>query len=146
MPARRSTGRVKMSDRQGRRKDKAAKTSAPAPEPEPFLAAVEVETTPVAAEASGALLLAPLCTLREAVALKAQLLERLDQSGNVQIDGGGVEKIDTAGIQLLLAFSRQLGESHRTLAWKAVGPELHRAATQLGLAQALGLPAVGVVS
>jgi phospholipid transport system transporter-binding protein len=146
MSARRSTGRVKMSDRQGRRKDKTVKASAPALQPEPALTEVEAEATPVAGEATGALLLAPLCTLREAVALKAQLLERLDQSGDVQIDGGGVEKIDTAGIQLLVAFSRQLGESHRTLAWTAVASELNRAAVQLGLAQTLGLTAAGVAS
>ena len=141
MPAGRRTGRTKMSERQGRRKAKTAKAIVSADMPEPVLTVDEGETTPAAGDAAGPLALAPLCTLREAVAMKGQLLERLDQAGDVEIDAGRVEKIDTAGLQLLVAFSRQLRESHRTLAWKAVAPELTRAAAQLGLADTLGLPA-----
>ena len=141
MPAGRRTGRTKMSERQGRRTAKTAKATVPAEKPEPVLVVEEVETTPAAVDAAGPLALAPLCTLREAVAMKGQLLERLDQAGDVEIDAGHVEKIDTAGLQLLVAFSRQLRESHRELAWKAVAPELSRAAAQIGLADTLGLPA-----
>ena len=97
-----------------------------------------VEVLPVAA---GPLVLAAHCTLREAVAMKAQLLERLDSEGDVEIDAGVVEKIDTAGLQLLVAFSRQLNENNRALAWKSVTGELQGAAAQLGLVATLGLPA-----
>ena len=110
-----------MTVRQGRRKEKAVKA--------------------VAAGAHEALLLDSQCTLRESVALKSRLLERLDQAGDVEIDGGSVQKIDTAGLQLLVAFARQLRASHRALGWKSVAPELQRSAAQLGLADALGLPA-----
>jgi anti-anti-sigma regulatory factor len=130
-----------MTERQGRRKAKTAKATVPAATPEPVLAVDDVETTPVAGDAAGPLALASFCTLREAVAMKGQLLERLDQAGDVEIDAGSVEKIDTAGLQLLVAFSRQLRESHRALAWKAVAPEMTRAAAQIGLADTLGLPA-----
>ena len=141
MPAGRRTGRTKMSERQGRRKATAAKATVSAGKSKVAVAVEKVETTPAAGDAAGPLALAPLCTLREVVAMKGQLLERLDQAGDVEIDAGRIEKIDTAGLQLLVAFSRQLHESHRTLAWKAVAPELTRAAAQLGLADALGLPA-----
>ena len=142
MPAGRRTGRTKMSERQGRRKAKTAKAIVSADMPEPVLTVDEGETTPATGDAAGPLALAPLCTLREVVAMKGQLLERLDQAGDVEIDAGRVEKIDTAGLQLLVAFSRQLHESHRALAWKAVAPELARAAAQIGLADTLGLPTV----
>jgi len=143
MPAGRRTGRTKMSERQGRRKATAAKATVSAGKSKVAVAVEKVESTPVAVDAAGPLALAPLCTLREVVAMKGQLLERLDQAGDVEIDAGRVEKIDTAGLQLLVAFSRQLHESHRALAWKAVAPELARAAAQIGLADTLGLPTAG---
>jgi anti-anti-sigma regulatory factor len=79
------------------------------------------------------------CTLRESVALKALLLEQLELGRDVILDGGAVEKIDTAGLQLLAAFSRHLGEAGRHLEWTAATPELLRAASQLDLADLIGL-------
>ena len=115
-----------MTARQGKGKAKSVATAAPA----------IVDAAP-----EGSLVLTAHCTLREAVAMKAQLLERLDTEGDVEIDAGVVEKIDTAGLQLLVAFSRQLNENNRALAWKSVTGELQGAAAQLGLVATLGLPA-----
>jgi len=73
--------------------------------------------------------------------MKTQLIQWLDQAGDVEIDASAVEKIDTAGLQLLVAFKRGLQDTNRGLTWRATAPELHRAAAQLGLSAPLGLPA-----
>ncbi|MEY4762187.1 MAG: hypothetical protein RLZZ200_2043 [Pseudomonadota bacterium] len=86
--------------------------------------------------------LASVCTLREAAELKGQLMAQLGQPGDVEIDAAQVGKVDTAGLQLLLAFVSQLDIEGRNLAWKQPNPELYRAAGQLGLVEALKLPAV----
>jgi anti-anti-sigma regulatory factor len=85
--------------------------------------------------------IAAVCTLREAAAFKAQLLEQLDAGGDVGIDAGAVDKIDTAGLQLLAAFARKLASEGRGLSWSATTAELHKAAAQVGLLEALQLPA-----
>jgi anti-anti-sigma regulatory factor len=90
-------------------------------------------------DSPSSLKLQPHCTLREAAALKTQLLEQLELGRDVILDGGAVEKIDTAGLQLLAAFSRHLGECGRHLEWTAVTPELLRAGAQLDLAELIGL-------
>jgi phospholipid transport system transporter-binding protein len=140
MPAQRNTRKGRAPVRQGRRSDKPVVTAAPASVAPIVVTAPAVAKT-LLIDGRGQLVLAPSCTLREAVAMKAQLLEQLDLMCDVEIDGHAVEKIDTAGLQLLVAFARQLRDGRRTLAWAAAAPELRRAALQLGLAAALGLPA-----
>jgi anti-anti-sigma regulatory factor len=85
---------------------------------------------------------AAVCTLREAAQFKGQLMARIGEAGDVDIDAGVVDKIDTACLQLLVAFARQLTAEGRKLSWSATTPELYRAALQVGLVDALQLPAV----
>jgi ABC-type transporter Mla MlaB component len=80
------------------------------------------------------------CTLRECIALKSSLAEALALGGTVQLDGGAVQRIDTSGLQLLLALQRQLQVEHRDLQWSKVSKELRDVAQKLGLATALELP------
>ena len=128
-PAQRSVTK----QRQGGRKVKVvAETAAPT-------GAVE---TP--AEAS-ALTLDAVCTLRESISLKASLLEQIELGRDVQIDGAAVERIDTAALQLLVAFARSLREAGRTLTWKGEAPEVLRAARQLALTDLLGLNSPAVI-
>src|SRR5579871_921325 len=54
----------------------------------------------------------------------------------IDIDGSAVERIDTAGVQLLAAVVR----AGASLNWRAASPALVHAATILGLASWLGLP------
>jgi len=69
-------------------------------------------------------------------------MAQVEQPGDVEIDATHVGKIDTAGLQLLLAFVRQMDADGRGLSWKQdPNPELYRAAAQLGLVDALKLPA-----
>jgi anti-anti-sigma regulatory factor len=80
-------------------------------------------------------------TIRTVTAFQAELAERLDESGNVQIDGGGVERIDTATLQLLAAFVRDLRAEARSVEWIECSAVLRRAAGSLGLESALNLAA-----
>jgi phospholipid transport system transporter-binding protein len=78
-------------------------------------------------------------TLRDVTAFQAELAERLDDSGVVQIDASAVERIDTAGLQLLAAFVRDLRTDARLVEWTDCSAALRRAAHSLGLTSALDL-------
>jgi ABC-type transporter Mla MlaB component len=85
------------------------------------------------------LTLAADCTLREAAGLKALLLQTVSPADHVIIDGGAVERIDTAGLQLLAAFARRESAAGRRLDWQSASAELLGAGARLGLLGALGL-------
>lgn len=78
-------------------------------------------------------------TIRAINAFQTELAGRLDESGPVQIDGSGVERIDTATLQLLAAFVRDLRTDGRPVEWLECSAVLRRAATSLGLEKALNL-------
>jgi anti-anti-sigma regulatory factor len=78
-------------------------------------------------------------TIRNVTSFQAELAERLDESGPVQIDGSGVERVDTATLQLLAAFVRDLRAEARAIEWIDCSAALRRAAGCLGLESALGL-------
>jgi anti-anti-sigma regulatory factor len=89
------------------------------------------------------LVLAADCTLREAPALKAQLLAANSATPQVTIEAGAVERIDAAGLQLLVAFARREAAAGRRLAWQSVSDELRGVGARLGLLDSLGLAAEG---
>jgi ABC-type transporter Mla MlaB component len=78
-------------------------------------------------------------TLRDVTALQAELAERLDDTGTVQIDASAVQRIDTATLQLLAAFVRDLRADARLVEWTECSAALLRAAHALGLTSALDL-------
>ena len=78
-------------------------------------------------------------TIRTINTLQAELAERLDESGTVQIDGSAVDRVDTAGLQLLAAFVRDLQAEARSVEWVGCSVALRRSANALGLGTALGL-------
>jgi anti-anti-sigma regulatory factor len=80
------------------------------------------------------------CTLREAEALKLALDAAEDSSGDLVVDASAVDRVDTAGLQLLIAFAARLKLIERQLVWQGVSPALRAGARQLGLVEALGLP------
>lgn len=57
----------------------------------------------------------------------------------IRLAGGDIERIDTAGLQLLLAYARHLQASGSHLAWESASDVLAQAARQLGIADSLGL-------
>ena len=82
------------------------------------------------------------CSLRDSLALKTQLLDQLALGVNVLIDGSAVERIDAAGLQLLAAFARDIGDRHR-LRWRGASDQLLAAASRIGVTGLLGLPTDG---
>jgi ABC-type transporter Mla MlaB component len=78
-------------------------------------------------------------TLRDVTTLQAELADRLDDSGTVQIDASAVQRIDTAALQLLAAFVRDLRADARLVEWTECSAALRRAAHSLGLTSALDL-------
>lgn len=62
-------------------------------------------------------------------------------AGNAMLDGRGVEHVDTAALQLLMLFQRELKARGGTLGWRGASDALNNAAGLLGLSRTLGLPA-----
>jgi anti-anti-sigma regulatory factor len=75
-----------------------------------------------------------------AAGLHAQLGEALARPGPVVLDAAAVARLDTTGLQLLLAFVQARTEAAAAWRWENVGAALHESATQLGLEQMLQLP------
>lgn len=62
-------------------------------------------------------------------------------AGEYTLDASEVTRIDTAGIQLLLAFVRELEHQARAVHWHEPSPVILNAAHTLAVSQAMGLPA-----
>lgn len=60
------------------------------------------------------------------------------------LDGREVEHVDTAALQLLTLFQRELKARGGTLDWRGTSDALNNAAGLLGLSQTLGLPAAAL--
>ena len=80
------------------------------------------------------------CRLAAQVALKEQLQQVL-QHGDIVLDAQALERIDTAALQLLVLFRRELEQHGGALAWRGANEVLREAAALLGLEQSLNLPA-----
>ncbi len=70
------------------------------------LAARRRSARQVPARAARPVALPAECVIASAAELRAALLKRLAEAGNVQIDASAVQRIDTASLQVLAAFSR----------------------------------------
>ena len=77
------------------------------------------------------------CTLRDVVDMQFSLVAA--NGDPVIVDGGDVERVDTAGLQLLVALARRQQQAGRRLSWKAASPLLLKCGERLGLIEALGL-------
>ena len=73
-------------------------------------------------------------------AFKQQLIDALDHDAIV-LDGAAVERVDTAALQLLVVFQRELDARQRAPSWQSASTVLTEAAEVLGLAQTLKMPA-----
>ena len=78
--------------------------------------------------------------LAELADVKAALIEAFD-APVVHIDGAGVERVDTAALQLLVVFRREAAVRGQSSAWQGVSAVMRDAAALLGVAQVLELPA-----
>ena len=112
-----------------------AEASAPAPA-EGANAAVPT----AAAQSMGRIVLGATCTIHEAPALRAHLLEQTAHPGPYEIDGGAVQQIDTAGVQLVVAFALDCLEKGIHYAWTSRSPALEEAIRTLCVGALLESP------
>jgi phospholipid transport system transporter-binding protein len=89
--------------------------------------------------ADGAWVLTPECTVAEAESLKAELARRLAVAEPVIVDVSVLQRIDTAGLQLLAAFVRDRRTAGRSVQWRGRASALDAAAGLLGLNDMLEL-------
>lgn len=89
----------------------------------------------------GRLVLGGECTLAEADGLKRSLGRLLAEPRPVRLEVSGLQRIDTAGLQLLATFVRDRRTAGRLTEWRGRAPALDAAADVLGLRGMLELPA-----
>jgi anti-anti-sigma regulatory factor len=90
---------------------------------------------------SGSFAVAAECTVADASSLKTGLAKLLDESGSVALDISAVQRIDTAGLQVLVTFCRECESQGRQVEWRGSAPVITSAAKLLGLSALLKLPA-----
>ena len=91
--------------------------------------------------ASGRVALGTACTIHQIQALRAHMIEQAALPGPYEIDGGQVQQIDTAGVQLVVAFALDCLERGISYSWKGRSPALDEAVRVLGVAALLESPA-----
>ena len=91
--------------------------------------------------ASTTLTLAVECMVSDAASLKQRLAALIDEPLAVTLDITALQRIDTAGLQLITAFVRARAGHGRTVEWQGSAPVLATAARLLGLTSLLQLPA-----
>jgi ABC-type transporter Mla MlaB component len=91
--------------------------------------------------ASSTLALAAECTVSDAGSLKESLAGLLDEPQAVTLDITALQRIDTAGMQVITAFVRERAGHGRLVEWQGTAPVLATAAHLLGLTSLLKLPA-----
>jgi ABC-type transporter Mla MlaB component len=80
------------------------------------------------------------CTIAESAPLQADLSRLLDKDAPVTLDANELQRIDTAGMQVIAAFVRERNANGRQVEWRNPPPTLLSAARLLGLGALLGLP------
>jgi anti-anti-sigma regulatory factor len=81
------------------------------------------------------------CTMWNVPNLREELLGWLLGGGTVVVDRSGVQRPNTAMLQLLAAFAQELKAQSRAIEWRGSSEAFDRAARCLGLSEGLGLPA-----
>jgi ABC-type transporter Mla MlaB component len=81
------------------------------------------------------------CTVADAGSLKSGLAKLLESSAAVTLDVSAVQRIDTAGLQVIAAFVRERESHGRQVQWQGSAAALATAARLLGLSALFKLPA-----
>lgn len=90
---------------------------------------------------TGRVVLPANCTIHAARDLQAHLRQQLELPGPCEIHGGDVQQVDTAGVQLVLAFALDCLERSLQYTWKGRSPALEEAIRVLGIGALLEYPA-----
>jgi phospholipid transport system transporter-binding protein len=92
-----------------------------------------------AAKPPGASRLPYSVAIRNARELRDHWLAQVSGAA-MRIDGGSVNEVDSAGLQLLLAWQRAVVAAGGTFEWSSVSVPLRDAAAAVGLSRELGMP------
>jgi anti-anti-sigma regulatory factor len=76
-------------------------------------------------------------TITQIEECKASLLSYIDDSATVSINSDEIEKIDTLGVQLLLATIIYISAQNKELTWSCKSSVIQNSVKQLGLNEAL---------
>ncbi len=118
--------------------------AAPAIVPVPVIATAPASAAPAPATIATRqvrVVLGTSCTIQEAEAVRAHLLAQAAQPGPYEIDGASVEHVDTAGVQLIVAFALDCLEKGVAYKWIGRSPTLEKAIDLLGVSPLLEYPA-----
>jgi phospholipid transport system transporter-binding protein len=93
----------------------------------------------------GRVVLGASCTIHEAPALRAHLIAQSAHPGPYELDGAAVQHIDTAGVQLVVAFALDCLERGIHYRWTGRSPALDEAIRTLGVGALLESPGASTV-
>ncbi len=132
--------------RRGRKAAPSAAAVSTVPAIPPAAAIAAVPAVAVAAPVTSAarlvrVVLGTSCTIQEAAAVRAHLLAQAAQPGPYEIDGASVEHVDTAGVQLIVAFALDCLEKGVAYKWLGRSSTLEKAIELLGVGALLEYPA-----
>jgi len=88
----------------------------------------------------GRVVLGGSCTIHEGAAIRAHMLEQLARPGPYEIDGSAVNRVDAAGVQLIVAFALDCLERGLEYAWTGRSPTLEQAIELLSVGALLESP------
>ena len=77
--------------------------------------------------------------IANAASLQARFEKSLQKSSTIELKADAVEKVDTAGLQLIVAVQNEARASGGQILWKKPSDKLIASAKSLGLATHLGL-------
>jgi anti-anti-sigma regulatory factor len=92
------------------------------------------------AQPAGKVVLGASCTIHEAPALRSHLIAQASHPGPYELDGSAVQQIDTAGVQLVVAFALDCLEKGVHYTWTGRSPVLDEAIRTLGVGALLESP------
>lgn len=90
----------------------------------------------------GRVVLGGACTIHEAAAIKVHMLEQFSKAAPYELDGLDVERIDAAGVQLVVAFALDCLERNLGFVWKGRSAILEQAISLMGVGALLESPGV----
>jgi anti-anti-sigma regulatory factor len=88
----------------------------------------------------GRVVLGSSCTIHEVAAIKAHMLEQLARPAPYEIDGSAVERLDAAGVQLIVAFALDCLERGIAYSWQGRSALLEQGIGMLGVGPLLESP------
>ncbi|HUQ11076.1 MAG TPA: STAS domain-containing protein [Steroidobacteraceae bacterium] len=101
---------------------------------------VESAMPPASTLACGKVVLGASCTIHEAPALRSHLIDQASHPGPYELDGTAVQQIDTAGLQLVVAFALDCLEKGVHYIWTGRSAALDEAIRTLGVGALLESP------